>query len=488
VPAHPQAHLLWALGLFAALIAASTAIRTRVARRRLLFSAGALLLAVVLHLTRLVIPLPPPPAEGGLDIDQLLAGVEYLLITCGLIAAAVTLLLNPWVRERVDGGAPAIMQDTIILALSVVAAMLIFRSSSFVLGVTGSAIVIGLALQDTLGNAFAGLAIQVERPFRVGNWIQAAGHEGRVTEVTWRATKIRTKAGNLITLPNSVVAKEAISNYSEPGPSTMLTFDIGVSYATAANETREALLRAVSRVSRVLPSPAPDVLLLDFGGSALIYRVRFWVDDFERDESIKSEVRVAAYYELHRRQIEIPFPIQVQYERQESPRDSPEIRARFAREIAGVPVLAGLGPEAISALAAGAAERLFADGEVIVGEGQPGGSMFVVQRGTVSITIGPENRQVALTTAGGYFGEMSLLTGQPRSATVTACGDCQVLEIAVEDFRSYVQTHPEVIDHLAISAAIRQQELDQVRAIAPTDSHVVRLTLAARMRKFFGLD
>jgi CRP-like cAMP-binding protein len=83
---------------------------------------------------------------------------------------------------------------------------------------------------------------------------------------------------------------------------------------------------------------------------------------------------------------------------------------------------------------------------------------------------------------------MSLLTGQARSATVTACGDCQVLEIAVEDFRSYVQTHPEVIDHLAISAAIRQQELDQVRAIAPTDSSIVRLTLAARMRKFFGLD
>ena len=86
------------------------------------------------------------------------------------------------------------MQDTIIVTLSVVAAMLIFRSASFLLGVTGSAIVIGLALQDTLGNAFAGLAIQVERPFRVGNWIQAAGHEGRVTEVTWRATKSSSRS------------------------------------------------------------------------------------------------------------------------------------------------------------------------------------------------------------------------------------------------------------------------------------------------------
>ena len=75
---------------------------------------------------------------------------------------------------------------------------------------------LGFALQDTLGNAFAGLAIQSEKPFHVGQWVKVADYEGRVAEVTWRATKLRTKAGNFVILPNNVVSKEAIVNYSEP--------------------------------------------------------------------------------------------------------------------------------------------------------------------------------------------------------------------------------------------------------------------------------
>jgi small-conductance mechanosensitive channel/CRP-like cAMP-binding protein len=488
VPEHAQAHFLWTFGLLAVIGAAAAAVRTRVARRRLLFSSTLVLLGVVLHLGLPFLPKFSPPANDALDVGQLLVGLESLLVTCGVISAAVTLLFNPWFRERIDGGAPAIMQDTIIVALSVVAAMLIFQSSSFLLGVTGSAIVIGLALQDTLGNAFAGLAIQVERPFRVGHWILAAGHEGRVVEVTWRATKIRTKAGNLITLPNSVVAKEAINNYSEPAIPTRLSFEIGVSYSTPPNETRDAILKAIGRVPRILPSPPPDALLVDFAGSALTYRVRFWIEDFAHDDAIKSEVRIAVYYELNRRHIEIPYPIQVEYQREESPRDSPEIRSRYARDIAAVPVLSPLGAEAIGALAATAVERLYADGEVIVAEGEIGGSMFVVQSGAVVISVGADRRQVAVTETGGYFGEMSLLTGQSRSATVTARGDCRVLEIAAADFRAYVQSHPEVIDLIASSATVRQKELDETRAARGAEAHGERLTLSARMRKFFGLD
>src|SRR5688572_16393068 len=307
--------------------------RNRAVRRRLSFAGVLFLLSGAVHVATLLLPDPRWLAANALAI-------EHLLAACGVISALVTLAFNPWFRERVDGGAPAILQDTIFVALSVVAAMLVFQSPSLLLGVTGSAIVIGLALQDTLGNAFAGLAIQIERPFRVGHWVAAAGHEGRVVEVTWRATKIRTKAGNLVTLPNSVVAKEAINNYSEPAAPSRMSFEIGISYTTPPNETREAILTAVSRVSRVLPSPPPDALLVDFGSSALTYRVRFWIDDFERDETIKSEVRVAIYYELNRRRIEVPYPIQVEYQRSEPPLDSPEIRAAYAKDIATVPAFA----------------------------------------------------------------------------------------------------------------------------------------------------
>jgi CRP-like cAMP-binding protein len=152
-----------------------------------------------------------------------------------------------------------------------------------------------------------------------------------------------------------------------------------------------------------------------------------------------------------------------------------------------VPVLSTLPDEAQNALAMAARELLFADGEVIVAQGAPGQSMFVVCRGRVAITLGTERREVAVTEAGGYFGEMSLMTGETRTATVIARGDCTVLEIGADAFRSYVQARPEIIDQMASAATARRRELDQSRATAPTVSAVTSVSLAERMRRFFGL-
>ena len=159
----------------------------------------------------------------------------------------------------------------------------------------------------------------------------------------------------------------------------------------------------------------------------------------------------------------------------------------LADAIAKVPVFAALPAEAHQALAASAAERLFADREAIVREGDAGGSMFIVRRGRVAVTVGADHREVAVTEAGGYFGEMSLLTGDPRTATVVARGDCTVLEINADAFRAYVQGRPDVIDHLAEAAAARRRTLDESRAVAPQHA-AEHKSLARRMRQFFGLE
>jgi small-conductance mechanosensitive channel/CRP-like cAMP-binding protein len=478
VPTHPTTHFLWTIGLLAAAAAATAAVRTRIVKRRLLFSQTLFLIAIAIHVAILEYPVLRAQLETA----------EYFIIVCGAVSAGVTLLLNPWLRERPGEGVPAIVQDTVIAVLVSVASLFVFQSSSFIVGITGSAIVIGLALQDTLGNAFAGLAIQVERPFRVGQWITAADHEGRVVEITWRATKIRTKAGNLVVLPNSVVAQQAIHNYSEPTPRTRLVVEVGASYGTPPNEARDAIMTAMRRAERILPDPPPEVVLGDFGASALTYWAWFWTEDFERDEILKSQVRTAIYYEFKRRNIEIPWPIQIEYHREEVPPDVDAERADRRRVIAGVPVLAALPEAGQVALAAAANERIFGDREVIVREGDTGGTMFIVRRGGVAITIGAEQTLVAVTQAGGYFGEMSLLTGEPRTATVMARGDCVVLEIAADAFREYVQGHPEVLEQLAAAAALRRRELDETRATVPVPSPAERHSLVQRMRTFFGLD
>jgi hypothetical protein len=181
-----------------------------------------------------------------------------------------------------------------------------------------AAAVLGFALQETLGNAFAGLAIQTEKPFKVGHWISVAGHEGRVAEVTWRATKIKTKAGNLVILPNNVVAREAINNYTEPTAPTRLFVEVGATYSAPPNEVREALFAAMRRSPYVLEDPKPDVLLTEFASSAITYRARFWIENFENDDFARDGVNRSIYYEFARRNIEIPWPIQVEYSREET--------------------------------------------------------------------------------------------------------------------------------------------------------------------------
>ena len=480
---HPTMHFYVTLTLIAGTIASMAALPSSLIRRRLLFSLLLFLAAAGVHVA--VVDAPALRLES---VERHAMAIEELLFALGAINVVITLLFNPWFKDRASERAPAIVQDSLVLALFVAVATFLFRNQAYAVSQAAiAAAVVGFALQETLGNAFAGLAIQLDKPFRVGHWITLSTFEGLVVGVTWRATKIRTKDGNLVIIPNNVIAREAITNYSEPVAPTRLFVEVGATYLAPPNDVRDAMMAAMQQVPRVLANPAPEVLLMDFGSSAILYRARFWIEDFAVDQPVKDEVRTAIAYEFRRRNIEIPWPIQVEYKRLEHQPDIQGQHARFAKMIAAVPVLAPLPAEAHRARAEAAEERLFGDHEVIVREGAAGGSMFVICSGRVAITVGQDNREVAVTEAGGYFGEMSLLTGEPRTATVTARGDCLVLEISGEAFGTYVRNHPGVIDQLAASATKRKLQLDESRASATRTAPAETGALAVLIRKFFGL-
>lgn len=472
-------HFLAGVVLLVATLAVYVFARNPALRRRLRLTLGVALAAIAAHVVLMTAPLPP---AFGPNIFS----VEKLLLTLAFIQAAVALLLHPWFSERATERAPGIVQGALVLGVFLLVVTLVFPDQLFAASAIG-AVVIGFALQDTLGNFFAGLALQIDRPFKPGHWIEVGAFQGRVTEITWRATKIQTKSGNLVIVPNNIVGKEAITNYSEPIAPTRLFVEVGTGYQIPPNVVREAILTALARCPRVLKEPMADVVLLDFGASALIFRARFWVQDFEADERARDEVRTAIYYEFRRREIEIPWPIQIEYQRFEEPLDRNAVRTRYASQIAAAPIFAAVEPDVHAALAAAARERLFGRGEVVVTEGEPGASMFLVTDGSLVITVGSDRREVAVTDAGGYFGEMSLLTGDPRSATVTARCDSTVLEISADAFGAHVRSHPGVLDALAEAAATRRDELDAVKAAPGVSPAAAKASLLARMRQFFKL-
>jgi small-conductance mechanosensitive channel len=423
-----------------------------------------------------------PGAEGDLR------SLERLIFAAAAINLLVHVLLNPFRQNRVPDAFPSILQDAIVIGILLLVATFVFQDKLLTTSAVG-AVVVGFALQDTLGNAFAGLGIQSEKPFRVGHWIRVGEFEGRVAEVTWRATKMRTKAGNFVVVPNNIIAKEAITNYSEPAAPTRVELDVGASYLSTPADVKAGVMDALAQVRRVLKTPAPDALLLSFDGSAITYRVRFWIADYELDDEVKDEVRTAIFYAFGRRGIEIPWPIEVGYEREWPEPDAATKQSQREQVLAGVDLFARLSPEQRRDIAAASAIRVFGDGETIVRQGDAGHSMFIVCGGRASVVLEPDRTQVARIDAGGYFGEMSLLTGDPRSASVLAIGDTSVLELDAEVFRTIGAADPHAVEQIGLAAVARRAELQHVRDAA---QHAVVAdapsTFLGRMKKFLGLS
>ena len=236
----------------------------------------------------------------GLGDPALIGGFARLLLVAGSIVAGVSLLFNPWRQNGISERFPAIVQDVIIIVLFAIAATLLLDEKVMTTSAVG-AVVVGFALQDTLGNLFSGLAIQIEKPFRVGQWIRVGERDGKVQEVTWRATKLLTKDGQFAIVPNSIMSKELILNYSEPAIPTRIDVEVGASYDAPPNLVKQALHEALDNAPLVLDQPAPDVLLHEFAGSSITYRVRFWIDDFGRDSAARDQVRSNIWYTFKRR-------------------------------------------------------------------------------------------------------------------------------------------------------------------------------------------
>ena len=401
--------------------------------------------------------------------------------------AVVALVANPWRQDRPSDKFPAIVQDVTVIAIFTVIATVLLREQLLTTSAVG-AVVVGFALQDTLGNLFAGLAIQIEKPFRVGQWVQVGDREGQVQEITWRATKLRTKAGQFLIVPNSVIAKEPVLNYSEPTVPTRIEVEVGASYTVPPNDVKRAIMEAIANSPLVMTAPEPQVMIKSFGASAIDYLAQFWIEDYAIDRSARDQVRTNLWYTFRRHNIEIPWPIQIQYERTEEPLTTEKNIAAAAGHLGGISLFAPLSGEARHALAASAKHHLFAAGEAIVRQNADGDSMFVLLSGQARVVLEPQGQEVAVIPAGGFFGEMSMLTGDRRTATVRAVNDVSVIEIAAKDFRELAVSNPNLLDHVSTIVGERRIGLEDARATASAiAAPEEKGNFLARMRRFLRL-
>lgn len=458
-------------------LALLTAIQSRFVRSRLKFSTWLLLAFLALELA-------VSQAIGDVEI---LAALARLVFVLALINLVIALVVNPWREHRPSDRFPAIVQDVTLIGLFTIVATVLMKEQLLTTSAVG-AVVVGFALQDTLGNLFAGLAIQIEKPFRVGHWIAVGSNEGQVQEITWRATKLLTKSGQFLIVPNGIISKEAILNYSEPTVPTRLFVEVGTSYMTPPNDVRMAVAEALKQCPLVLSTPAPSVLLHDFGGSALMFRIWFWVEDYSFELEARDQVRTSIWYAFRRKNIEIPWPIQIEYSREELPLRQEGDVVAAASWLGGIDLFSTLPDDSRLALSRTAQEHIFAAGEAIVRQDDAGDSMYVILSGRARVVLEPSGKEVAVIDNGGFFGEMSMLTGDPRTATVRAIGDVRALEIPAEQFRAVALARPGLVEHISRVVSTRRTELDEARAMAAKPvSAPARETLFARIQRFLRL-
>jgi small-conductance mechanosensitive channel/CRP-like cAMP-binding protein len=479
---HSVFHLVVGVTALAVALAIHGFTVNRLVKRKLRLSIFLLLAYTLLHvLLHAALALRPSLVpEQVAEIQSL----ERLVLAAALINLLIVILVNPLRVDRVPDRFPSILQDAFVIGTLMLVATFAF-GDAFLTTSAVSAVVVGFALQDTLGNAFAGLAIQSEKPFGIGHWITVGDHEGRVAEVTWRATKLRTKTGNFVILPNSEVAKAAVTNYSEPAAPMRLFIDVGVSYDAAPSLVKAVVKEALANCPLVLKAPAPDAMIREFADSSIIYRVRFWTGDFELDEEAADQVRASIYYAFRRKGIEIPYPIQAEYTKEFPVVDQSARMADRERLLAGVDLFSPLNDAQRAAVAPHMRAVEYGDGEAIVRQGEAGRSMYIVVSGEAVVTLEDSGAQVATISPGGYFGEMSLLTGDPRTATVLAKGDVSLLEIDADVFRELADASPQAVEQVGAAAAARRVELNAARATARTAAVVeAPANFLARMRRF----
>lgn len=361
--------------------------------------------------------------------------------------------------------------------------------------VTTSAVataVLGFGAQGILSSFFSGIVLQMQKPFEVGDWIQVGEFVGRVSSISWKMTRMMTRDNETVCMPNQDLLGSRILNFTKPDGIHRASFMVGLQYEAAPNTVRATVLEIVKRHPHVLPHPEAEVRLTNFGDFSIDYRVIFYTREIGDEPAMIAAMRNELWYAFRRMGIQIPFPIRdVRVAHEERRHDESLAREKTAQLeslLGTIPILAPLSPEERAHLATEVRLLTYGNGETIVQEGNDGDSMYIIKRGACGVSKVVAGAELHLTTlpVGAYFGEMSLLTGEKRSATVKAAGDTEVIVIDKQLFSHLLLGKPEISAGLADALAERQHAL-QSHATTQQEPSTLRSSLRNRIMTYFGL-
>jgi len=414
-------------------------------------------------------------------------GAASLLLGVGVFLALVRRFFwEGWFERTQKTRAPKFLSQLIGLLIFIVALLVVvggIYGQSIQGAIFGSTIVLGIvgfAMQDLLGNIIAGVALELGKPFRVGDWLVVDSRHAEVIEVNWRSTRLRTNDDVYLDIPNKQIVGATIINLTYPTRQHALRMVVGFDYAVPPNLIKDVMSEAAAKANGVLTSPAPQVFLKDFGDSAVLYEIKFWLEDESRYNNIVDSIRTNVWYAAQRANIRIPFPIRtLQIERRSS--QAEELSTAAPASVRKHPFLQLLDEAQLNRLFENARLLRFGRGEKVIEQGADGQSMFVLLKGEADVFVGANGSETRVATlqSGDYCGEMSLLTGEPRSATVVARTDCEMWEIDKGTMGDLLQENETLVQKLGEILAERRMMTEGIIA-----SNVDRNEVRAKQQEY----
>jgi len=397
---------------------------------------------------------------------------------------------------------PRLLRNLFTLLLFALLATVSFRMALHVeltALLTTSAVVtavVGLALQDTLGNLFSGLALHLESTFHPGDFIAVGGVEGTIEDVGWRSIRIRTLRGSQVHVPNGLAAKGLVEVTRRLATAERI-LSIAVSLDAEPEKIRPLLESAALETEGARRDPAPRALLRSFGEYFQLYELRYCPKAYEDYPAIDARVHARVWYSLLRAGIPLPYPIRHVYQHQknwaEQPADLSEILSLLRR----APLFQGIPSSEIDRLAASGRRLAYAPGEVVVREGEPGKELFLIAEGTLRVQVLDASNvphTVKRLAPGDSFGERALMMGGMRAATVAALTPCRLYSITQEAIAPLLEAQPDFVEAMSrILAGIEEERgrlLEETLGHRPKHCEIVteQSSLLNRIRKVFGIE
>lgn len=354
--------------------------------------------------------------------------------------------------------------------------------------------VVGFALQGVLGNLLAGMSLHLVRSMVPGDWVAIGDLEGEVIQTNWRETRLRTIAGHIMIVPNSAVSSSTVHNMSRPSPLRRHMIPVGASYSDAPGDVIAALIESAKAVPEVLRDPAPSAYIVEYKDFGINYALRFWTNRYFDRTAVEGDVMRMIWYQFKRQGIEIPFPMSdkilndvvevIDHQRRWLPDDSAakqtvndlmqsDFFSKLLVDEKGAPLLR---PEQLTGIAASIRRVRYTTGETVSRQGELGESCYVVVRGMARGRV--EYKDASQVNefdlgAGALFGEMSLVTGLPRTATVFANEEVELLEISKDTFTVLLGMREDIPQILAKLVAERVEHnkamLEKLQAMGSVD-------------------